>query len=50
MSYRVKIEKLGQQGYFELVSIGTGKELEDAYQQALDKIEESKEKEREELK
>lgn len=47
MNYRVKIEKLGEQGYFELISVGTAKEIDDAYQQALDKIDEYKQSQQE---
>lgn len=47
MNYRVKIEKLGEQGYFELISVGTAKEIDDAYQMALDRIEEHKQKDQE---
>lgn len=49
MNYRVKIEKLGDQGYFELFSVGVAKEIEDAYQQALNKIEENKVKEQDQI-
>lgn len=49
MNFRVKIEKLGDQGYFELISIGAAKDIEEAYMKALEKLEENKEKEQEQL-